>query len=156
MSSSQKVSLKVSESTDDLGLVIATDEIELLFKKKLELHEPILDMAPTGKVYKASFRTKTKVTHCDYYLNTITDHYIVTEDLLGKEVSRTYSHRTETGYLFQERKTLVKENEETMTPGIFAWLAAQDSVFQEPHIPSAPGTSVPEIKDLLEKIEKRG
>jgi hypothetical protein len=51
---------------------------------------------------------KVKIQHHrDYYLNTITDHY--TTDQFG--MNRRFSHRTETGYVFQRRETKTDEKE---------------------------------------------
>lgn len=70
---------------------------------KIGLQAAVADME---KAYnKAAFFSSKKVIidvlkHTDHMLNTITDHY--TADQYG---NRKYSHRTETGYVFQHRTT---------------------------------------------------
>ncbi len=83
-----------------LGAVIADGVIKTLI-------EEALDEATSKALFAnaAFFSGKRKVIltrlqHTDHYLNTITHHYTV--DPLGR---KTFTHTTETGYVFQHRTT---------------------------------------------------
>ena len=83
-----------------LGAVIADGVIKNLI-------EEALDEATSKALFaKASFFSGkrkvilTRLQHTDHYLNTITHHYTV--DHLGRQ---TFTHTTETGYIFQHRTT---------------------------------------------------
>lgn len=70
----------VQDILDDLGFQEAFKNASFLSKEQKVVHDIL--------------------QHTDHYLNTITDHY-VTDQFGGKR----FSHRTETGYVFQRRTT---------------------------------------------------
>ncbi|GHS94852.1 hypothetical protein AGMMS49949_08880 [Alphaproteobacteria bacterium] len=130
-----------------MGLVIAKEKIELLFKRQNELQDQVLGTPPQEKACKASFITKKQVTYYDLYLNSITPKTAVEEN-------PTVPVTTETGYIFQGRKAATKLGE-TLPSDILAWLAARDSLFQKFHIPAAFEAFIPQQGDLVGEITKR-
>ncbi|MDR1598001.1 MAG: hypothetical protein LBR89_03635, partial [Holosporales bacterium] len=90
------------------------------------------------------------------YLNTITDHYEVIKDQFGREISRRYSHRTETGYIFQRRETKVDESREELSAEVMRGLQAQDAGLQSLHnsIESLAAQLASLQKDIAEQTKE--
>jgi hypothetical protein len=127
LSSSKDVSLSVGDDVGDVGVIVAKNDIEILLKKQGQIQNRLNQAADVEKMYKSRLVSKRKITHVDKYLNTITDWYNVTKDRYGNEVSRVYSHTTETGYIFQGRETKVEDSKEAFPPELTQMLQDRDA-----------------------------
>ena len=110
--SGSNLTLKLKKKPNDVGLLVAKELLEYICEEQERAKNSIAEHEANQKTqFKGKLiAKKTKITHhTDHYLNTITDHYKVTQDQNGREVSRVFSHRTETGYVWQKRTTEVKE-----------------------------------------------
>ena len=125
ISSGSNLTLNLKKKPDDVGLVAAKELWEYICEQQEQAKNTIAEHEANQKTpFKGKLiAKKTKVTHhTDHYLNTITNHYNVTQDQYGREVSRTFSHKTETGYIFQKRTTEVKEFLEQLSQEITGYL----------------------------------
>lgn len=98
--------------TESFGAVISEGEIKALIGEALEeaaAHNPFENASFLPKRGKLLIEV---LKHTDHYLNTITNHYTV--DRWGR---RTFTHKTETGYVFQRRTTEKKQVEANDSEG---------------------------------------
>ncbi len=86
--------------TPKFGLIFSDTEIKAVISAINEIAEAERAMRESSLISKGEKIVVEVTHHKDHYLNTITDHYIIEE--LG---FRRFSHRTETGYIFQKRTT---------------------------------------------------
>ncbi|MDR1561298.1 MAG: hypothetical protein LBS23_03010, partial [Holosporaceae bacterium] len=104
---SQSLDILVDTLKNDKGIILAKEAMNLIKRSKEGIKQQIRAEEEAKIEFGKLLGSKVKVQHhTDYYLNTITDHY--TRDQFGRE---TFSHRTETGYVFQRRETKTEEKE---------------------------------------------
>ncbi|MDR1208253.1 MAG: hypothetical protein LBJ89_02785, partial [Holosporales bacterium] len=148
LSSSGILNLLLNDDVDNLGLIIAKEQLDLLFNRKAKLQNKIYDKLYLEKQYHGQIFTKKKITHIDNYLNTITEHYEPILDRYGRETSRRYSHKTETGYIWQNRETRVEENKDGIPAEILKALQQLDAGLQNTH------NYIMEMVEQLNELQK--